>query len=129
MKKIPVGQILHHINVNNETPYNVMGGLRDNGSWHEGPAYTLDECRIKKLLLGKCWRWRWFDVMPDPEDFKLGILHEPGRVGECNITTGEKMAKLGLQRFLIRLTKTDFVLTGILQLHGMRLIKNDLLWK
>ena len=36
--KIPVGQF-YHINTDNEMPYNVMGGMQDNGSWH-GPAYT-----------------------------------------------------------------------------------------
>ena len=35
-EKIPFGQF-YHINVDNEIPYNVMGGMQDNGSWH-GPG-------------------------------------------------------------------------------------------
>jgi hypothetical protein len=38
-EKIAVGQF-YHINVEHEIPYNVMGGMQDNGSWR-GPAYTL----------------------------------------------------------------------------------------
>ena len=37
-EKIPAGQF-YHINTDNELPYNVMGGMQDNGSWL-GPAYT-----------------------------------------------------------------------------------------
>ncbi|MEK7225785.1 MAG: hypothetical protein AAB221_08890 [Bacteroidota bacterium] len=37
-EKLPAGQF-YHVNVDNELPYNVMGGMQDNGSWH-GPAYT-----------------------------------------------------------------------------------------
>ena len=35
---IPVAQF-YHISVDNEIPYNVYGGMQDNGSWR-GPAYT-----------------------------------------------------------------------------------------
>jgi len=35
---LPVAQF-YHINVDNELPYNVYGGMQDNGSWR-GPAYT-----------------------------------------------------------------------------------------
>ena len=34
-EKLPLGQF-YHINTDNKIPYNVMGGLQDNGSWH-GP--------------------------------------------------------------------------------------------
>ena len=45
-EKLPVGQF-YHINVDNETPYHVMGGMQDNGTWR-GPAYTwiVEELRI-----------------------------------------------------------------------------------
>ena len=36
--KLPLGQF-YHINVDNQLPYHVMGGLQDNGSWH-GPSYV-----------------------------------------------------------------------------------------
>jgi len=37
-EKLPAGQF-YHVNVDNELPYNVMGGMQDNGSWH-CPSYT-----------------------------------------------------------------------------------------
>ncbi len=36
MENIPVSQF-YHVDVDNKTPYNVYGGLQDNGSWY-GPA-------------------------------------------------------------------------------------------
>ena len=49
----------YHINVDNEIPYHVMGGLQDNGSWW-GPAYHMDKWTDTKF----CWQdvgWRrWF---------------------------------------------------------------------
>lgn len=35
---LPVAQY-YHINTDNEYPYNVYGGMQDNGSWR-GPAYV-----------------------------------------------------------------------------------------
>ena len=51
---IPVAQF-YHISVDNEFPYNVYGGMQDNGSWR-GPAYVLKTQGLeihtgKKLLL------------------------------------------------------------------------------
>ena len=51
---LPVAQF-YHINIDNEIPYNVYGGMQDNGSWR-GPAYVwrtkVLETRIgKKLVL------------------------------------------------------------------------------
>ena len=44
-EKLPVGQF-YHINVDNEMPYNVIGGMQDNGTWR-GPAYTWMSGGIK----------------------------------------------------------------------------------
>ncbi len=44
-EKLPVGQF-YHINVDNDFPYNVMGGMQDNGTWH-GPAYTFTNGGIR----------------------------------------------------------------------------------
>ena len=35
---LPISQF-YHVSVDNETPYNVYGGLQDNGSWY-GPSYS-----------------------------------------------------------------------------------------
>ena len=64
--KIPVGQF-YHINVDNEMPYNVMGGMQDNGSWH-GPAYTWINGGIRNYYWNNIGGGDGFDVMPDAED-------------------------------------------------------------
>ena len=88
-EKIPVGQF-YHINVDNETPYNVMGGLQDNGSWH-GPAYTWTNAGLKNYYWESVWGGDGFDVMPDPEDANwVYAMSQGGNVGRYNITTGEK---------------------------------------
>jgi photosystem II stability/assembly factor-like uncharacterized protein len=87
-EKIPVGQF-YHINVDNELPYNVMGGLQDNGSWR-GPAYTWTNAGIKNYYWESLWGGDGFDVMPDPEDATwVYAMSQGGNVGRHNITTGE----------------------------------------
>ena len=44
-ENIPVGQF-YHVDVDDQEPYNVYGGLQDNGSWY-GPAYHWVEGGIK----------------------------------------------------------------------------------
>ncbi len=88
-EKIPVGQF-YHINVDNETPYNVMGGLQDNGSWH-GPAYTWTNAGLKNYYWESVGGGDGFDVMPDPEDANwVYSMSQGGEVGRYNIATGEK---------------------------------------
>ena len=42
---LPLGQF-YHINIDNELPYNIYGGMQDNGSW-KGPAYVLERGGIR----------------------------------------------------------------------------------
>ena len=42
---LPVAQF-YHISVDNEIPYNVYGGMQDNGSWR-GPAYVWRDRGIR----------------------------------------------------------------------------------
>jgi photosystem II stability/assembly factor-like uncharacterized protein len=87
-EKIPVGQF-YHINVDNEMPYNVMGGMQDNGSWR-GPAYTWTQSGIKNFYWESLWGGDGFDVMPDPEDANwIYAMSQGGNVGRYNIVTGE----------------------------------------
>ncbi|NND52697.1 MAG: hypothetical protein HKN54_09830 [Flavobacteriaceae bacterium] len=74
---LPAGQF-YHINVDNEMPYNVYGGMQDNGSW-VGPAY-------KFAMFGKIHNYEWkgvgfgdgFDVIPDPRDSRYGYSMSQG---------------------------------------------------
>jgi photosystem II stability/assembly factor-like uncharacterized protein len=75
-ESLPLGQF-YHVNVDNEIPYNVYGGLQDNGSW-QGPGYTWQNGDIKS------WHWQMtvggdgFDVTPDPENSRYGYAMSQG---------------------------------------------------
>ena len=87
-EKIPVGQF-YHINVDNETPYNVMGGMQDNGSWH-GPAYVWINGGIRNYYWHNVGGGDGFDVMPDVEDASWVYSEsQGGSFGRRNWKTGE----------------------------------------
>jgi len=50
---LTVGQV-YKVSVDNEHPYNVMGGFQDNGGWI-GPAYYTTFGGEKSVLLNKAW--------------------------------------------------------------------------
>jgi photosystem II stability/assembly factor-like uncharacterized protein len=84
---LPIGQF-YHINVDNEIPYNVYGGLQDNGSWR-GPGYTWQEGSIRS------WHWQMmvggdgFDVMPDLQDVRHGYaMSQGGNLARYDAETG-----------------------------------------
>lgn len=86
---IPVGQF-YHINVDNEIPYNVMGGLQDNGSWH-GPAYSWTNGGIRNYYWNNVGGGDGFDVVPDPEEPGwVYSMSQGGNVGRLNFKTGER---------------------------------------
>jgi photosystem II stability/assembly factor-like uncharacterized protein len=87
-EKIPVGQF-YHVNVDNEMPYNIMGGMQDNGSWR-GPAYTWTRAGLKNYYWESLWGGDGFDVMPDAEDATwVYAMSQGGNVGRYNVNTGE----------------------------------------
>jgi photosystem II stability/assembly factor-like uncharacterized protein len=87
-EKIPVGQF-YHVNVDNEIPYNVMGGMQDNGSWL-GPAYTWTNGGIRNYYWNNVGGGDGFDVVSDPEDASwVYSMSQGGSVGRRNWKTGE----------------------------------------
>lgn len=87
-EKIPVGQF-YHVNVDNEIPYNVMGGMQDNGSWL-GPAYTWTNGGIRNYYWNNIGGGDGFDAMTDPEDAAwVYSMSQGGSVGRRNWKTGE----------------------------------------
>jgi len=88
-EKLPFGQF-YHINVDNEIPYNVMGGMQDNGSWH-GPAYTWTNGGIRNYYWNNVGGGDGFDVVPDPDDPSwVYSMSQGGNVGRQNYKTGER---------------------------------------
>jgi len=73
---IPVGQF-YHVNVDNEVPYNIYGGLQDNGSW-TGPAYTFQTGGIRNSHWQALILADGFDVIPDGEDSRYGYAMSQG---------------------------------------------------
>ncbi|MGQ0739246.1 MAG: WD40/YVTN/BNR-like repeat-containing protein [Bacteroidota bacterium] len=87
-EKLPAGQF-YHVNADNEIPYNVMGGMQDNGSWH-GPAYAWINGGIRNYYWNNVGGGDGFDVMPDAEDASwVYSMSQGGNIGKRNWKTGE----------------------------------------
>lgn len=67
---LPLAQF-YHIRVDNEIPYNVYGGLQDNGSWI-GPSQTWFKGGIRNMYWQRVSVGDGFDVVPDPLDNQYG---------------------------------------------------------
>ena len=88
-EQLPVGQF-YHVNVDNEVPYHIMGGMQDNGSWR-GPAYSWMEGGIKNYFWDNLWSGDGFDVSPDPQDANwVYAMSQKGELGRYNVATGEQ---------------------------------------
>lgn len=84
---IPVAQF-YHINVDNETPYNVYGGMQDNGSWR-GPAYVWRDQGIRNSYWQEISFGDGFDVVPDKDDSRYGwSMSQQGYVSRYDWQTG-----------------------------------------
>ncbi len=87
VENIPVGQF-YHINVDMDYPYNVYGGLQDNGSW-VGPAYVWKEDGIRNSYWQPVMFGDGFDVAPDPDDNRYGYaMSQGGYLGRYDRKTG-----------------------------------------
>ena len=84
---IPVAQF-YHINVDNEFPYNVYGGMQDNGSWR-GPAYVWKDQGIRNSYWQELSFGDGFDVVPDKDDSRYGwSMSQQGSVVRYDHITG-----------------------------------------
>lgn len=84
---LPVAQF-YHITVDNEYPYNVYGGMQDNGSWR-GPAYVWRAQGIRNSYWQEISFGDGFDVIPDPDDSRYGYsMSQQGNVLRYDWKTG-----------------------------------------
>ncbi|MBA6156431.1 hypothetical protein H3Z83_07900 [Tenacibaculum sp. S7007] len=84
---LPVAQF-YHINVDNEFPYNVYGGMQDNGSWR-GPAYVWKAQGIRNSYWQEISFGDGFDVVPDRDDSRYGwTMSQQGYVSRYDYKTG-----------------------------------------
>lgn len=86
---LPLGQF-YHINVDMELPYNVFGGMQDNGSWR-GPSDVWENNGIRN------WHWNevgfgdGFATLVDASDPRYGYaMSQGGNLIRFNWTTGER---------------------------------------
>lgn len=87
VENIPVGQF-YHINVDMDQPYNVYGGLQDNGSW-VGPAYVWRFGGIRNSYFQMLMFGDGFDMAPDPDNNRYGYgMSQEGFVGRWDRKTG-----------------------------------------
>lgn len=90
IENLPLAQF-YHINVDNALPYNVYGGLQDNGSWR-GPSQVWRSYGIRNAYWDRVGGGDGFDVVPDPmNEAKHGYaLSQGGNLMRYDLTTGTR---------------------------------------
>ena len=85
---LPLGQF-YHVNWDLDFPYNVYGGLQDNGSWY-GPANVLQRGGIQYYHWQTVMGGDGFDMMADSSDNRYGYaMSQGGNVGRFDRLTGD----------------------------------------
>jgi len=75
-ENIPVGQF-YHVNVDNEIPYNIYGGLQDNGSW-VGPSAVWRSGGIRNSDWQEVLFGDGFDAMPRRDNTRYVFAQSQG---------------------------------------------------
>ena len=89
VRNLPLSQF-YHVRVDNDHPYNIYGGLQDNGSWR-GPSEVWENAGIRNLHWQEVYFGDGFDTLPDPEDSRRGYaMSQGGQLSTWNLDTGER---------------------------------------
>ena len=84
---LPIGQF-YHVDVDDDFPYNVYGGMQDNGSW-VGPGYVLKRGGIRNYDWQELYFGDGFDVAPRRDDNRYGYaMSQGGNVAMWDKETG-----------------------------------------
>ncbi len=75
-ENLPLGQF-YHLNIDQEYPYNLYGGMQDNGSW-VGPAFVLKSGGIRNADWRELYFGDGFDVLPKLSDTRFGWAMSQG---------------------------------------------------
>jgi len=87
VENLPLAQF-YHINYDMDWPYNVYGGMQDNGSWR-GPAYVWRAGGIRNSYWEELFFGDGFDVVPHPGNSRFGYaMSQQGNVGRYDLITG-----------------------------------------
>ena len=88
INNLPVGQF-YHVNYDMAIPYNIMGGMQDNGSW-VGPSSTWKRGGIRNSDWQEVFFGDGFDVVPHPSNPDIVYaMSQGGNVARINKVTGK----------------------------------------
>ena len=89
VRNLPLAQF-YHVRVDNEIPYNVYGGLQDNGSWR-GPSTVWLPGGIRNLHWQEVGFGDGFDTIPDPDNARAGYaMSQGGMLSRYDLDTGQQ---------------------------------------
>lgn len=89
VENLPLAQF-YHINYDMEIPYNVYGGMQDNGSWR-GPAYAWKRGGIVNQDWQELYFGDGFDVMVRPDDSRyVYAMSQGGNMSYIDTETGQQ---------------------------------------
>ncbi len=87
VQNLPVGQF-YHVDVDNDFPYNVYGGMQDNGSW-VGPGFVFKRGGIRNGDWQELYFGDGFDVAPRADNNRYGYaMSQGGNIGMWDKVTG-----------------------------------------
>lgn len=87
MPNLPLGQF-YHVDVDDDFPYNVYGGMQDNGSW-VGPGFALKRGGINMGDWQEVYFGDGFDVAPLRHNNRYGYaMSQGGNIGKWDKETG-----------------------------------------
>ncbi len=87
IENLPLGQF-YHVRVDDELPYNIYGGLQDNGSWR-GPSYSWHSGPLINEMYEFLLGGDGFDAMPVPGDSRYCYAQsQGGSLRRFDVTTG-----------------------------------------
>ena len=88
-RNLPLAQF-YHVNVDMDLPYNIYGGLQDNGSWR-GPSRIWRSGGIRNHDWQEVCFGDGFDTSPHPDDSTIGYaMSQQGYIVRWNLATGER---------------------------------------
>ncbi len=88
VENLPLAQY-YHISYDMDYPYNVYGGMQDNGSWR-GPSRVLSQNGITNVYWQMVSFGDGFDVVPDPANSRYGYsMSQGGNLVRYDVLTGQ----------------------------------------
>jgi photosystem II stability/assembly factor-like uncharacterized protein len=91
VSNLPLAQF-YHVRYDMETPYNLYGGLQDNGSWR-GPSSRWAQGPIRNAHWQEVGFGDGFDTSPDPENARRGYaMSQDGYLVRWDLDKGERRA-------------------------------------